>query len=313
MSTPAWLGSAVPEPAPSKISVLASYAYMRNPRTQDAISRLLSDDRIEMLIDSGAFTAFNAGQEIGLDEYMAFLQTWGHRVFGYLALDKVQDPAQTEINLRRMIDQGLKPIPVHVLGEQDKRMDELFKLSSWVACAGLRRPHRGAAPPEYVKQKMVWAAGRDVHWLGYTSSSMIRAFKPFSVDCASYKSAAIHGSVSFYLGSGRMVTVTMPEWMSRKGAGKSVTHADLRKAVISVDIDPTELDDPAVWRASNNVRRTTDLSLRSWVRYQIEMRQQVGTRLFLAAVDATTDLSVREVIDAVDWAQQRGLLSERSA
>jgi len=297
------MGSVLPDPKPGKLAVLGSYAYLRKLPAEDLHS-IITHPRVELLVDSGAFTAFNAGQTIELNEYMEFLRKWATDVFGYLALDKVQDPAATEVNLRIMLSEGFKPIPVHVLGDDEQRMDELFSMSSWVACAGLRRPHRGAAPPEYVKQKMAWAKGRNVHWLGYTSNAMIRAFKPYSVDCANYKQASISGSTSFYLGGGTMKVANMTQWLERSDVGKS-SHRQLRAAVAAVDFDPRILDFEQSWRSVSMKRVTMELSLRQWVLYQLDMRKHIGTRLFLAAIAGSVD--VREVLESLTWAESKGL------
>ena len=147
----------------AKIPLLTSYAYLRD-YDDNHVGEMLSDPRTEILLDSGAFTAFNSGKEILLSDYMDFVGRWGHKLFGYMALDKLQDPVQTDKNLEIMLKAGLTPIPIHVYGDSKERMDWLFEQSRWVACGGLRRPHRGAAPDEYVKVKMKWASGRDVHW-----------------------------------------------------------------------------------------------------------------------------------------------------
>jgi hypothetical protein len=111
-------------PSTPKLPLLISYAYLREePAT---LERVMNHPDVELLIDSGAFTAMNAGSEIDLSDYIEFLHRWKDRIFGYMALDKLQDPVQTDRNLRIMLEAGLKPIPVHVLGDDGRRMDELF-------------------------------------------------------------------------------------------------------------------------------------------------------------------------------------------
>lgn len=152
----------------TKLPVLISYAYLRD-KTDDVVRSLLARSDVEILLDCGAFTAANTGQDdIDLGDYMRWIDKWRAHLFGYIALDKVGDPVTTERNLRTMLANGFEPIPVHVLGDDERRMDELFDLTYWVALGGLRRPGRAHAPLSYVKSKMAWAKGRNVHWLGYT-------------------------------------------------------------------------------------------------------------------------------------------------
>lgn len=196
-----------------KLTILCSYAYLRTPMHQRGkteiptnsaqfVEQITSRDDVEILLDSGAFTALNTGREIPLDEYMAFLKRHTG-FFGALALDVVGNPEGTERNLRTMLDAGLRPIPVHVLGEGQEKMDELFELSPWVACAGLRRPHRGNCGFPYLKQKMDWARGRNVHWLGYVRDPEMQLFRPYSADCASWNTSVTYGWINIYKGRGQ--------------------------------------------------------------------------------------------------------------
>jgi 6-pyruvoyltetrahydropterin/6-carboxytetrahydropterin synthase len=199
----------------AKLPLLISYAYLRSERPEN-IERLLTHPFIELLLDSGAFTALNAGVEIKLDEYIQFCLKWKENLFGYMALDKLQDPATTTRNLHTMLEAGLKPIPVHVLGDDERRMDELFELSDWVALGGFRRPHRGPAPYTYIKKKMAWAKGRKVHWLGFTNKPVVEGFKPFSCDCSSWMAGAMYGRVAIYIGLGRWITFTREEMLKQR-------------------------------------------------------------------------------------------------
>src|SRR5207302_10610654 len=103
----------------SRLPVLMSYAFMRD-MPEKRIAQIMNNPTIELLLDSGAFTALNAGYEIKLDEYMEFLQKWQSRLFGYMALDKLQDPKTTAANLRTMLSEGLKRITVHVFGDDER-------------------------------------------------------------------------------------------------------------------------------------------------------------------------------------------------
>lgn len=302
---------------------LVSYAYLRNVQ-DDQIARILSDNRREVLLDSGAFTAFNAGKVIELSEYMAFLRKWGHRLFAYMLLDKLQDPVQTEANWRTMLADGLSPVPIHVFGEGADQMEEFFSRAPYVALGGLRRPHRGPAPIEYVKQKMTWAAGRPVHWLGYTNQQMIRTFRPFSVDCATAWSATQFGNCSIYIGGSKWWVGTFDEWR-KLSTGEKRT---LRGIVAGYDVNPDALDDKSSWNwyATGRVaeKANTDrlsriykgvapepkdhmtaiLSVRSYVCYIYDVRRNLGTRMFLAC---TPENRYDRIVDgALELAHKRG-------
>lgn len=274
-----------------KFPVLISYAYARED--EGMFGRFAERDDVELLLDCGAFTALNAGKPIDLKEYIEFLRRWRSRLFGYLALDVVGDPVGTERNLATMLDAGLRPIPVHVRGDGEDRMNELFAMSDWVACGGLRRPHAGHCQKTYVKQKMLWAAGRNVHWLGYTNHAMVRAFKPYSCDCSNMSMGYRFGNTQIYLGNW--------VWSNRStrasgGLDKPFTRQEadaIMRAGLTVESfrDPAALSDRSILK--NPVAYITAWS---WASFAVDMLRRVGTRVFMACSPARpneTDLLLR--------------------
>jgi hypothetical protein len=271
-----------------KFPVLVSYAYARN--ATDEFSILANDENIELLLDSGAFTAKNSGEVIRLDDYCGFLDDWGDKIFRYLALDVVGDPKATDANLKQMLRRGYNPVPVHVLGDDQRRMDELFEYSDYVALAGLRRPHKGGAPKEYVAAKMKWAAGRNVHWLGYVREPMIAAFRPFSCDSASWMSAALYGRMDVYLGMGKWKAYTF------KDRAKVLRCRETMKMLSSLGYTPKQVMDENCWRRAKKHGyvgmdyMSFAVSSDGWVRYCMDIMRRYGTRVFLATTMVEQDM-----------------------
>lgn len=273
---PTWMGSAIPEQK-GKFPILFSYAYMRklNP---DKLDRLLTNKNTEVLIDSGAFTALNAGNEISLSEYMDFLKTYKKNLFGYFALDKLGDPSTTKKNLETMLKNGLNPLPIHVRGADKKAMDELFQYSDWIGLGGFRRPHRGPASKEYVKQKMEWAKNRNVHWLGYTTRNMVYAFKPYSVDCSSWHMPLKYGKLKIYYGNGEWgQPLSVKDFQEKKYSSKDMY------VISRCGFKLEQAIDPDCWiNSSKKTMLHFHVSVYSWIQYILDVRKQIGTRLFMA-------------------------------
>jgi hypothetical protein len=272
-----------------KFPVLVSYAYARE--SPELFAVLANDPNVELLLDSGAFTAKNIGKEIRLEDYCRFLDEWGGRLFRYLALDVVGNPAATDANLKQMLHYGYNPVPVHVLGDDQRRMDELFSYSDFVALAGLRRPHKGAASKEYVAAKMKWAASRNVHWLGYVREPMVAAFRPFSCDSASWKAVAMYGRMDVYLGCGLWKAWT---YQDREMV---LRCRNTMRVLSAMGYTASNIRDPDCWRCART-RGYTGLaymafavSTDSWVRYCIDIRKRYGTRIFLAAKTDELDMA----------------------
>lgn len=263
-----------------KFPLLVSYAYARKELDRFAI--VANDPHIDLLLDSGAFTAKNTGESIRLADYCRFLDTWRDKIFRYLALDEVGNPEATENNLQEMLRAGYHPVPVHVLGDDQRRMDELFSYSDYVALAGLRRPHKGAADRKYVAAKMKWAAGRNVHWLGYVRESMIAAFRPFSCDSASWASPAMYGRLRVYLGRGRFKDFEFSNGREMIGCRETM------QVLAALGYTSKHVLDPNCWRSalskgySSMDYMSLAVSADSWVRYSIDIMRRYETKIFLA-------------------------------
>jgi hypothetical protein len=99
---------------------LVSYFYVRSKKNWDKIFRELSDKYggVYVLLDSGAFSASEAikkGKSIEplrVQEYCEFIKKYQDLLYGYIALDNMNDPEETKSNYQYMKEQGLSPIPV---------------------------------------------------------------------------------------------------------------------------------------------------------------------------------------------------------
>jgi hypothetical protein len=280
-----------------KLPLLVSYAFLRD--MPELCAELTARPDVELLLDSGEFTAKNAGYEIVLTDYLSFLGKYGRGLFGYMALDKIQDPVQTAANLRVMLREGFKPIPIHVFGDGAARMDELFEVSEWVALGGLRRPHRGSAPVSYVSQKMQWARGRNVHWLGYVRLGAIKAFRPFSCDCSSFSSGVRYGNVQAYAGQGRWLNFQLREVLETRAH----LRPEVRQILARYDVPVEHFLDERFWRnakgsgVGDGEAVVVKLPFRSWVSYVMEVRRLLGTRVFIASLP----VSLKNLFEAFEW------------
>lgn len=291
------MGTATPEKSP-KFPLLISYAYLRKMKPAE-IDFFVTNPKIELLVDSGAFTALNAGEEIDLKEYMDFVKSYREHLFGYFALDKLGDTKTTLRNLDTMLSSGLKPIPIHVRGASERDMDYLFSKSRWVGLGGFRRPHRGPASKEYVKQKMAWAKNRNVHWLGYTTKSMMYAFKPYSVDCSAWTSCLQYGGLKFYFGNGHWSQKSFKHTDFKDGSFDSSVKYVLDRCGFTVD----QAKNPDYWKSNEAAANSTfiplHVSIYSWTRYIMDVRMSIGTRLFMACAQKSHMKDVYRQIQSV--------------
>jgi hypothetical protein len=185
----------------TRLKILVSYVYFDNCRAwleaQDPTS-------FDLLIDSGAFTAWTKGLPIDLPEYVRFLASldsaWDWRA---VQLDVIGNPEATGRNLEIMIDAGIPDIiPVFTRGEDIERLDYLHSLESdMVMIGGIGK---GSQRRGYIKYFCEQNRGRPAHWLGFTEISFIQKYRPKSVDSSSYASAQMWGDLPLYIGNGRI-------------------------------------------------------------------------------------------------------------
>lgn len=265
-------------PPTDKVPMLISYHYMRD-WPEDQIAYLLNNPHIELLLDSGAFSALNAGAEVLLEDYIEFLSTWKDKLFGYMLLDKLGDPQQSAANYDTMLEAGFNPIPIHVRGDDEDRMNYLFERSAYVAMGGFRRPKKGWSSKGYVALKMKWAAGRPVHWLGYTRQDLLPAFRPYSCDSVNVMSGVMYGLMMVF-DAGRIIQYKYPDIAKMNSPTVAIS-----RALQAVGATWADLKDPRSWRA--NGQRNVEIIPHSvccytYVKYARWAAAHLGTRVFMA-------------------------------
>lgn len=137
----------------SKFNFLFSYAYLwdedikKSKRTGEEKKYMCRQKQLEdtalaltsysdVLIDCGAYTAYTRGKTIPIEQYISDCKRYHGKVWQYIQLDKVRNPEVTATNLDKMLQSGLRPMPVLQIGEKFERMATLVKINKWVCCAG---------------------------------------------------------------------------------------------------------------------------------------------------------------------------------
>jgi hypothetical protein len=161
-----------------QLNLLMSYAYVgRSTKARGLLDAMLDGGHVRMLIDSGAFTDFSRKRKavetgesykpIVLSEYVAFCRTVHGRAFQYINLDVVKNAEATYSNYQTMLDAGLNPMPVFVVGEDWSRMAEYVTRNEWVCCSGgVDMPDRAI----WARYKQAFAASggkAKIHGLGF--------------------------------------------------------------------------------------------------------------------------------------------------
>ena len=289
----------------NKLNILVAYPYF-----SDAIRRYLDSKdphSFRLIVDSGAFTAWNTGAEVTMEGYTKFLRTlpksWEWRA---VQLDVYGDPDGTYDNWQRMLDDGWHDImPVFTRGDSLERLDEYYSVTDYIMFGGIAF---GGQNKEYIKWFSENNEGRAVHWLGFTSIPFIKHYRPTSVDSSSIMGTQRFGTLSYYAGGGKLVN--LDKWQFAKRPPQDFLDASMRRGFTMAELK--QLGKAEAWRG--NVLKPNPDKLRgfaSFVNYThhvkraLDIEQRLGTRVYLAFA---TDVNLTGAFDAFEFMQERGTL-----
>ena len=229
---------------------------------------------IRFVLDSGAFTAWKTGKVIRLDDYCKLIESLPFKPWRYFSLDVIGDAEASLTNYQRMKARGFSPIPIFTRGEDIKMLDEYYKTSDVVGIGGLvgTKGNKG-----FVKGIMKAVGDRKVHWLGFNAKEFVSHYKPFMCDSSSFTSAFRFASAKIYEGNGKWHTV-------KKSTFKKKPESKILNLIRSHGVAPERLAYEAEWRNSNqeNEHAIETLTFRTWVKYQRDLTEKIGTHFFLA-------------------------------
>ncbi len=115
---------------------LVSYYYEKSGRIIDKIRKLVPDANI--MLDSGAFTAFTKKDAIDLDKYITYIKEHRSEFQHVVALDVIKDAENTKINYDYMLKQGIKDaIPTWHAGSDFSYLDYYTKKTNYIAIGGV--------------------------------------------------------------------------------------------------------------------------------------------------------------------------------
>lgn len=77
-------------------------------------------NKVDLFLDSGAFSAWSQGVEIDIQEYISFIKEHEDIIEVYANLDDITSPQRTWDNQKIMEKAGLRPLPTFHYGEADE-------------------------------------------------------------------------------------------------------------------------------------------------------------------------------------------------
>jgi hypothetical protein len=181
---------AIKQLKPDKL--LLSFYYFKNKKLEDFVNEL--GYKPEILLDSGAYSAFTKGKNISPIDYMNFITTNKNYIDKYITLDVIGEPELSLKYYEIMKLKGFDPLPVYHYGD-----DEWF-LRSYIK-EGCRYIALGNTVPIKDKNKVAaWVntltekyPDTQFHLLGSSSKKVTQNTDLYSVDSSTWIMMAING------------------------------------------------------------------------------------------------------------------------
>lgn len=251
-----------------KIPILISFAYMK----ESLIATLQEHkDTFEVILDSGAFTAFNTGRTITVQDYMKFLEKPPLDFSFYFSLDSIGNPQKSMENFNILCKEGFNPVPVYTRGDTKNEFDYYYKARDFIGIGGIA----GTEDNRYYLHKLYqdkMITSHKVHWLGFWDRDFLLHYKPFSCDTQSWMSAARYGR-SWYIKHRKLLSFNRKNYQS--------PNVKAYCAKYGIDNNLLRLDDNWRWdgKCASLSQEIQSLAALEYVNL---IRATTGTKIYLA-------------------------------
>ena len=264
------------------INILVAYPYFKEPIYNYLLT--LDHSKYSLIVDSGAFTAWNTGKIIKLDEYCKFLDSIEKlKPFHAVQLDVFGNPEESWKNFLTMKSRGYDVMPVFTRGENLVMLENMYKETEYIMFGGVVT---GRSNKNYVKWFQERNGSRKVHWLGFVNMDFIKKYKPTSVDSSSWCGAARFGNLFLYEKYGDMKTFKKNDFI--KSPSKEIITLASNIGVTFSELK--YLGYKAAWSGQRaTVPTPTDvkgtahfMTTLTHVLRMIEVEKHFGTKIYLA-------------------------------
>jgi len=161
-----------------------------------------SENKVDLFLDSGAFSAWSKGIEISIDEYADFIKEYKKYLTVYANLDVIGDPEATYKNQKYLEKKGLNPLPCFHFNTDIKYLKKYLEEGyDYIALGGMvGTPGKKLMPwldglfAKYLTDQEGWPVCK-IHGFGVTSLKILLRYPWFSVDSTSWVKTGRFGSV----------------------------------------------------------------------------------------------------------------------
>jgi len=175
-------------------TLLLSYHYYKDKRP--FIKELVASG-VDVFIDSGAFSAQNAGKDIDIHDYIEFIKET--EAITYAGLDVIGSAEKTMLNQQVMEQAGLKPIPTFHMGGNVNDLYFLAQNYEYIAIGGMVFSSKIEKWLDAVWKELLNINPKiKCHAFGMTNIKLMAKYPWYSVDSSSFKGGKRFGRLILY-------------------------------------------------------------------------------------------------------------------
>lgn len=206
-------------------NLLLSYWYFRTTTINEVIEKLGYTPK-KIIIDSGAWSAWNKGKNISIIDYMNFLDI-NKNIEGcevsYVALDVIGDDELTKRYYDIMLYKGYEPIPVYHAGDAAAYLhyyvDSVLE-NGVIALGGTAGERSKERVRAWVQKIQTVYPKQKFHLLGSSSKKITDHCKLYSFDSSTWVMMAINGFPKEIKGNSREDKLERAKWQMNKLLGE---------------------------------------------------------------------------------------------
>ena len=194
--------------------LLCSYWYFKNKPLAKFCEEL--GYKPEILLDSGAYSAFTKGKHVNVLDYIEYIRANRDYIAKYISLDVIGDPKTTVLLWGLMRGLGLSPIPVIHYGDPIRLLG-LYSDSGTPVALG------GTVPVRDKRVVAAWCAevkrqypDTELHLLGSTSRAILHSGALTSCDASTWYIQAVKGRPTTIPGRDRTAKMQRAEVNMRR-------------------------------------------------------------------------------------------------
>lgn len=255
------------------VRILISYAYGDNIDYETEVNYAASRGiRLQLMADSGAFTAYTTGRTINLTSYAKWLNAWS-RLFACAApLDVIGDWRATADNVERLRDlvDNVNVLGAFHVNTPLTALERQCEHSTYVGVGGaigLTSRHRAITRYLVDVHRIAQSANVGLHGFGMTIPMIVTSLPWLSVDSSYWNSAARTGTLKLY-------DTLRNRWIVIRVGNQKPISSDVARVIRSYGKDPTILRQPgfAMVRQRGDTGRDeriwmTNSTTLSWLRF----------------------------------------------